>query len=358
MNLFFVEKKINLGNYFNLNLFLLLQLILFSNCIGYLGHLAVGQSEILWKREKISVLLDSTIDEKLRAKFSLINQARKYAATDLSLNPEGGFEYFTSLDREEVGWHVTASYPLKFESYTWWFPIVGSVPYKGYFDMQKAREEEEYLSQKGLDARLRITSGYSTLGWFSDPLLSPQLRLRDDELIALVFHEMAHSTIYFNGDSDFNESYASFVEDIGTQKFYESMQTDESREILRKRNQSKKEKKIVFGIVKEIGEKLKAMYDTELSDAEKFRRKGIYIEEFRNKILDSSSDFEMVNMKNFKNVKINNETFLSVLRYNSGERFFQEQFEKSGNQFQKFHENLKKFQTMSKEDRKKLLNLE
>lgn len=333
-------------------------MIFLSNCMGYLGHLAMGQSEILWKREKISVLLDSTIDDKLKAKFSLINKARKYAASDLFLNPDGGFEYYSNLDREEVGWHVTASYPLKFESYTWWFPIVGSVPYKGFFDVQKAKEEEEYLTQKGLDTRIRITSGYSTLGWFSDPLLSPQLRLREDELISLVFHEMAHSTLYFNGDSDFNESYASFVEDMGTQKYYETMQTDESREILRKRNQSKKEKKIVFGIVKEVGEKLKAMYDTEISDVEKFRRKGIYVEEFRNQILEKSLDFEVINMKNFKNAKINNETFLGVLRYNSGERFFQEQFEKSGYQFQKFHEALKKFQTISKEERKKLLNLD
>jgi predicted aminopeptidase len=80
------------------------------------------------------------------------------------LNPKGGFEYFTNLDREEVGWNVSASYPLKFESYTWWFPFAGTVPYKGYFDLAKAKDEEKNLIEKGFDTRVRITAAYSTLG--------------------------------------------------------------------------------------------------------------------------------------------------------------------------------------------------
>lgn len=81
---------------------------------------------------------------------------------------------------------------------------------------------------------MRITAGYSTLGWFSDPVLSPQLRMTEDELVSLVIHEMSHATVYFPGDSNFNESYASFVEEIGTEKFYRAFNSDKAEEILAK----------------------------------------------------------------------------------------------------------------------------
>lgn len=110
----------------------------------------------------------------------------------------------------------------------------GIVPYKGYFDLEKAKEEENKLIEKGLDTRLRITAGYSTLGWFSDPVLSPQLRMTEDELVSLVIHELTHATVYFPGDSNFNESYASFVEEIGTEKFYRAFNTDKAEEVLLK----------------------------------------------------------------------------------------------------------------------------
>ena len=351
------KKNIYAKKIFIIYLYLLFFTLMLTNCVGYLGHLAIGQTEILWKREKISTILSSTTDDILKNKFQLIHNARRFAYSDLYLNPEGGFEYYTKIDRDEVGWHITASYPLKFESFTWWFPIVGNVPYKGFFDIQKAREEESDLIQKGLDTRLRITSGYSTLGWFSDPLLSPQLKLHDDELIALVFHEMAHSTVYFNGDSDFNESYASFIEEIGTMKYYKSINNQASNEIMKKRNVTKLEKKIIFDIVKEYGEKLKNLYESNLSDEDKLKDKKKFIEEFRAKILEKTSKFEYVNTKNFYKATINNETFLGVLRYNSGEMFFQDQYEKSGYDLKRFHDEIKNFKKISKEDRQKLLRL-
>ena len=357
MSRIFFEKNIYVKKIFIIYFYLFFFSLLLTNCLGYLSHLAIGQSEILWKREKISTILTSTTDDMLKNKFQLIHNARRFASSDLYLNPEGGFEYYTKLDRDEVGWHITASYPLKFESYTWWFPIVGNVPYKGFFDIQKAREEENTLIQKGLDTRLRITSGYSTLGWFSDPLLSPQLRLRDDELIALVFHEMAHSTVYFNGDSDFNESYASFIEEIGTMKYYETINSQSSNEIMKKRNVTKIEKKIIFEIVKEYGEKLKILYESNLSDEDKLKDKKMFIEEFRTKILEKTSKFEFVNTKNFHKAIINNETFLGVLRYNSGEKFFQDQYQKSGYDLKRFHDEIRNFKNISKEDRQKLLKL-
>jgi predicted aminopeptidase len=328
---------------------------LLYNCVGYLGHLALGQSQIILDRQRISDLLNSETDSLIRKKLELIPGAKQFAVDKLALNSEGGYEYFTKLKREEVGWHVTASYPLKFDSYTWWFPIVGSVPYKGYFDLEKAREEEKSLIEMGLDTRVRITAGYSTLGWFSDPLLSPQLKLRDDELIALVFHEMAHATIYFNGDSKFNESYASFIEDLGTEMYYKSMNSEESLSILDKRMKAKQERKIIFNTVKLYGERLKDLYDSDKTDEEKLVNKNRTIEDFRKDIIEKSNQFKIVDTRNLKTAKINNETFLSVLRYNSGEEFFNALFQKSNKNINVFQNEVMKLKSLSKEERQNLL---
>lgn len=177
------------------------------------------------------------------------------------------------MDRKEIGWHVTACYPLKLESYTWWFPIAGTVPYKGYFDLDKAKEEEKKLKEKGLDTRIRITAGYSTLGWFEDPIFSSQIEdTKPYEVASLVFHEMAHATVYFPGDSIFNESYASFVEEEGTFHFLESIEGKDSpikKEILLKKEESQKLKKL---LVFTAG-KLRALYDSDLNDERKLEDK-------------------------------------------------------------------------------------
>jgi predicted aminopeptidase len=168
---------------------------------------------------------------------------------------------------------------------------------------------------------------------------------------------MAHSTVYFNGDSDFNESYASFIEEIGTMKYYETINNQSSNEIMKKRNVTKIEKRIIFEIVKEYGEKLKILYESNLSDEDKLKDKKMFIEEFRTKILEKTSKFEFVNTKNFHKAIINNETFLGVLRYNSGENFFQDQYQKSGYDLKRFHDEIRNFKNISKEDRQKLLKL-
>lgn len=331
-------------------------ILLFQNCLGYLAHLGKGQAAILYGRKKISDLVQSeNTPEKQKSKLKTIIHARQFALEKLALNPKGGFEYFTSIDREEVGWHVTASYPLKFESYTWWFPITGRVPYKGFFDYGMAKELEDSLIREGLDTRLRVTAGYSTLGYFSDPVLSPQLRLKDDELAALVFHEMAHGTVYFSDDSQFNESYASFVEDRGTEFYYETNDFSDRKEVLERRRNMRKETDIIMKEIKSAAENLKKLYESEKTDSEKLSEKQKIIENFRSSILSRKTEFKAANPERFRKAKLNNETFMGALRYSSGSLFFHEKFESVGKDFSRFHEEMKKLTVLSKEQRAELL---
>ncbi|EMN26997.1 putative aminopeptidase [Leptospira kirschneri serovar Sokoine str. RM1] len=337
-------------------LFLTLLCFTFENCVSYLWHLGTGQLDILLKRKSIqSVLQDPNTKEELKIKLQEVETFREYGIKELSLNPSAGFKSFVQLDRKEIGWHVTACYPLKLESYTWWFPIAGTVPYKGYFDLDKTKEEEKELQKKGLDTRIRITAGYSTLGWFEDPIFSSQLEdTKPYEVASLVFHEMAHATVYFPGDSIFNESYASFVEEKGTFHFLESVEGKDSpikKEILLKKEESQKLKKLLVS----TANKLRTLYDSNLNDEKKFEGKKRILEEFKNSLLVSKEEFKTIRIEKLASKNWNNEDFVGYLRYHSGSDFFYKEFEKADRNFSKFQERMKNLIDLSIEERKTLL---
>lgn len=340
-------------NYKNLSIIVIIFQL--NGCISYLYHLGKEQVKIMAARQKIDeVLKNSKIDKDFKKKLELVNKARKFAIEKLSLNPEGGYLYYVKLNRERLGWHVTASYPLEFKSYTWWFPIVGSVPYKGFFRLDLTKEEERRLKKEGYDTRIRITGGYSTLGWFSDPIFSTQLKTREDNIVALVFHEMAHATVYFNGDSLFNESYATFVEELGTELYYKSLANKQAEEVIRKRKIKNQEHDILMKKLKQTANKLKKLYDSSLNDEIKKKEKEKIIEAFKQEVI-TSKEFRYYDTKKFEKRKLNNEDFIGMLRYNSGTEFFQNKFIEVGKDFKKFHEEMKKLEVLNKKERKELI---
>ncbi|AOP34724.1 aminopeptidase [Leptospira tipperaryensis] len=327
----------------------------FQNCVGYLWHLGTGQLDILLKRKAIEeVLRDPNTKEELKHKLREVESFRIFGIKELALEPAAGFKTFVQLDREELGWHVAACYPLKLESYTWWFPIAGTVPYKGYFSLEKTKEEEKELKEKGFDTRIRITAGYSTLGWFEDPIFSSQLEVKPHEVASLVFHEMAHSTVYFPGDSVFNESYASFVEEEGTFRYLESLEGKEGpikKEILLHKEESQKFKKLLV----ETAGKLQKLYSSEAGDSEKLESKKRILNEFKEVLFGLKEEYKTFPMEKLSMKNWNNEDFVGYLRYHSGSDFFKKEFERADFNFSKFHERMKAFVNLSNEERKKLL---
>ena len=104
---------------------------------------------------------------------------------------------------------------------TSWFPIVGSVPYRGYFDAERAAAEAAAPARQG---PRRVSSqrvrAYSTLGWFDDPLTGPMLRQDEGALVETLFHELLHATVFVAGEPDFNEGVAAFVGQEARVRFY------------------------------------------------------------------------------------------------------------------------------------------
>ncbi len=146
--------------------------------------------------------------------------ARAFARDSVKLNARRGFTTYSHIDRDTLVVVLSAAYRDRLQYKTWWFPIVGSVPYKGYFDVRDAKRAAADLSRDGFDAYLRPASAFSTLGYLEDPVLSTTIDEDSVELVNTVIHELTHNTFYASGQAVFNESFANFVGTHGAEWFY------------------------------------------------------------------------------------------------------------------------------------------
>jgi predicted aminopeptidase len=187
----------------------------------YLVRAAWEEGKILARRRPITELAaDPATPPPLKAKLDVVLAARAFARDTLGLRTGQSFTTFSTLDRDTLVLVLSGAYRDKLKAYTWWFPVVGRVPYKGYFDFPQARDAARDLAARGFDTRLGAASAFSTLGWFNDPLLPTTLRGDSLTLANTVIHELTHNTYYAPGGAVFNESFANFVGSRGAERFY------------------------------------------------------------------------------------------------------------------------------------------
>ena len=187
----------------------------------YLLRGGYEEARILWRRQSIPKLIsDPATPQPERTKLELVLQAREFARDSLGLRVGGSFRTVATIDRDQIVHVVTAAERFRLAAYRWWFPIVGSVPYKGFFHRDDAIEEAKKLESRGYDTLIRTSAAFSTLGWFDDPLPRHVLQLEETALVNLVLHELLHSTTYLAGEAEFNESFANFVGHRGAIAFF------------------------------------------------------------------------------------------------------------------------------------------
>ncbi len=187
----------------------------------YLSRAAYEEARILAKRQPIDRLVaDSTTPAVERAKLALVLEARQFAIDSLGLDAKQSFTRYTRLDRDTLVLVVSAAYQDRLARRTWWFPVVGRFPYKGFFDFGAALRTADELRAEGFDVTVGASSAFSTLGWFNDPVVSTTLALDSVSLVNTVIHELTHSTFFAKGQVVFNESFASFVGGRGTIAFF------------------------------------------------------------------------------------------------------------------------------------------
>lgn len=132
-------------------------------------------------------------------------------ATNAGLKTGDAYTYYIRLHSPQVSYVVQAAPWDDLKLKTWWFPIVGAVPYLGFYSVDDARDEALFLKNKGFDVSLGGVSAFSSLGWFSDPLLSTMINKNREKIAETLFHELAHRTLWVSGDAEFNEQFAEFI---------------------------------------------------------------------------------------------------------------------------------------------------
>ena len=200
---------------------LMLALLVGGCGAGYVARAGYEEARILWRRQPIAeVLAQPDLDPATRAKLELVEPVRAFARDQLGLHVGGSYTSVATVDADQVVHVVTAAPRTRLQPLTWWFPIVGRVPYRGYFDEADAKAFAAELDREGDDTMVRPAVAFSTLGWFDDPILSTMLRDDASGLVETLIHELTHSTRYVPGQVAFNESFAMFVGLNGAERFF------------------------------------------------------------------------------------------------------------------------------------------
>ena len=186
----------------------------------YYMQAAGGQLEISRKRTPINEVIENPdTPEQLKSRLEMVQRARRFAIDELLLPDNESYQTFADLERDYVVWNVMAAPEFSLQAKTWCYPIVGCVAYRGYFAEKKARDLGGRLRDDGYDVFVGGVAAYSTLGRFADPVLNTMMRWSDVDLVATLFHELAHQKLFIKGDTGFNESFATAVAEIGIERW-------------------------------------------------------------------------------------------------------------------------------------------
>jgi predicted aminopeptidase len=215
----------------------------------------------------------------LKTKFEQVLKIRQFAAAELKLPAEDAYLKYTDLHRPYVVWNVNVAPPLSLQPKTWWFPIVGQASYRGYFNEARAQRYAAPWEKKGWDVYVDGVEAYSTLGWFRDPLINTFIFEPEADLAELIFHELGHRRLFINGDTDFNEAFATEVAAEGLRRWFAA--SSNPKAYAEHLANQERERQFVQ-LVMDTRQVLKALYDDhQLPDPEKLRRKGEIIEQMR-----------------------------------------------------------------------------
>ena len=299
----------------------LILIVSYSEMIVYGFRQGKGQLEILTNAKPVEEFLnEKSFPDSLKTKIQLIQEIRKFAVDSLGLiNSEN---YTTLYDQrgKPILWVVNACPPFSLEEHKWEYPFLGKLGYKGFFEKELAISEEIDFKEKGFDTNIGTVSGWSTLGWFKDPILSNMLYRSDGRLADLIIHELTHATLFVKGDAKFNENLATFIGNNGAREFLVYKYGVDSKE-LKEYREYLSQSKLMAEHFKKGAEKLKALYESfesgEQSDLFKKEQKRKMIEEIflntdSNTLVDAK---RLERIYNRDTIPPNNTFFTSYLMY-------------------------------------------
>ena len=263
-----------------------------------------------------------------------VESIRYFATGHLGLDGSRNYTTYVALDRNFLAAVVSASAADSFDRHYWWFPVVGRVPYKGFFNVEDARRERARLERRGLDVWVRGVGAFSTLGWFRDPLFSFMREYSDRELADLIIHELVHTTVWLRNHAQFNEQLAQFIGTEGARQFMEKKGIAESEDADHNR---RADRRAYFAFIQSLIAELEAMFAATPTREERLARKDEIIAAAQSRFeAEYDSLFYTGTFRFFIDLPVNN-AYLDLFRlYHEEDRFFADLFERSGSDLPAF----------------------
>ena len=277
------------------------------------------QGEILLSRQNINEVLIESKNEELKNKLITVQEILNFA-DQLGLNRGSSYSTYVDFGTDPLVWVLTASPKDKLANKTWWFPIVGTVPYKGYFNKKDAEEEEQTLAQENFDTYLRPSYAFSSLGWYSDPVMSNFLQFSETQLTDTILHELFHRTVWIKDNVEFNESAANMFGAISTQHFLRKKYGDASKKYID--SEARIQDQISYSeLLEDLNLQLDQLYSREQGEnkiqEEKERLIRSFNEQCNNRIKSTKKD-------HFCKIEVNNASILARLTYSKSLNKFYE----------------------------------
>lgn len=321
-----------------LGLLLLTAALALAGCstVGYYSQAVTGHLKLMSARQSIDKLLaaDDT-DPELRGKLQTLVDARQYAVVALGLPENDSYNTYVETGRRAVTWNVVATEEFSLRPNTWCFPVAGCVSYRGYFDRHDAEKFAASLADKSYDITIGGASAYSTLGWFNDPVLDTMLRGDDLRFVGTLFHELAHQVLYVKDDSNFNEAFATFVEQIGVRRWLED---EQQAERVKAYDASLQRAEEFVNLLKQTREALVELYKQPLAESVMRERKQLVFDGMRDdyEILKSSWD-DYKGYDGWFRRELNNARLIAVATYRRYVPAFHAMYKEVGGDLQLFY---------------------
>ncbi len=320
----------------------------------YYGQAIRGQYSILEKRQPISeIIADPNTPESLRQRLAYILTVRQFAESELRLPVKNNYLTYVGLEKPFVVWNVFAAPEFSLKPKTWCYPIVGCAAYRGYFAETDAKKYADGLNAEGYDVYVAGVTAYSTLGWFDDPVLSTFIHNSKLRSAALIFHELAHQVIYIKGDTTFNESFATAVEQEGVQRWLAISQTpsiygDYLKSYVRHQE--------FIRLVLRYRRMLESLYQSDTSDLAKRAKKATLISDLQLDFdLLKSGDSGLSAYDDWMKYSLNNAKIASVSAYHDYVPAFQRMLAQNQGDLEQFYRACRKLSRTSQNERHQVL---
>ncbi|MBK5100233.1 MAG: aminopeptidase [Desulfobacteraceae bacterium] len=324
-------------------------LILFgSGCrLTYLLHAAAGQFHVLRGSIPVEEALHSDyLRPEQKGLLRLVAKIKEFGENELGLKKTQNYqEIYLTSHRYHI-YSVSASPKDRLSRMTWWFPVVGKMPYLGFFDLESAREEKENLVKKNLDVTMGIADAYSTLGWFRDPVTMNMIQRSPVYLAETILHEITHATFYLQGQSEFNEGLAVLVGKRGALHFLETTYGS-SHPLTMQARKAVEDERIFSSFLASLLDELERLYDSPIGYEEKLSQREEVFSRSLEEFARLKNRLQTKRFINFDNVELNNAYLLSIGLYHRNFHLFEAVLNETGDSIR---ETLTFFQGLAKEE--------